>query len=128
MSLMLLNPAAGVHGVLQTRAPRACAICMMPVSQVLAASEAEVELAGAMWLRNSERPTPVKGKFVVPSKEVPTPLFVEKNISAWFVVQLPSHADDAPKPSMRWKTVAQSTVHAPLVMEVFTGCTTRSSI
>ena len=101
---------------------------MMVVSTEVGVALAKVVVAGAMRVRNSESPTPVKAKFVLPSNEVPIPLFVEKNISAWLVVQLPSQADEAPKPSMRWKTVPQSTVACPLLVPVFTGCTTRSSI
>ena len=45
MSLVLLNPAGGVQGVLQTRAPRACAHCIMLVSTVVGVALANAELA-----------------------------------------------------------------------------------
>src|ERR1019366_6169980 len=86
---LLLNVAAGLHGALQTFAPRACASCMMLFSTVVP--------PGAMRVRNSESPMPVKVKFV-PFLERPVPLFVEKNMSPCAVVQVLCHADDAPKP------------------------------
>jgi len=54
-----LNPDAGVHGALQTLAPRAWAYCMMAVSDVDGVALAEVELAEVMWLRSRERPMPL---------------------------------------------------------------------
>jgi hypothetical protein len=55
---------------------------MIFVSPVVAVSLDEGVPAGMMPLRSSERPAPLKAKFVLPSKEVPVPLFVEKNMSA----------------------------------------------
>src|SRR5580704_759347 len=106
MLLLFLKLAAGLQGVLQTFAPRVWAICMMVCSIVVP--------PGAMRERNRESPMPLNAKFD-PLFPRPMPLFVEKNMSAWAVVHKPSQADEAPKPSIRWKTTLLSTVQAPLV-------------
>src|ERR1700690_1774316 len=78
-------------------------------------------MAGCTWFLNKERPMPVKVK-LVKLAETAVPLFVEKNMSARLVVQVnPVKAEEAPKPSIRWCTLFQSTVHVcarPIVTAV----------
>ena len=47
------------HGVLHTFAPRAWAICIILVSTVVGIALDKAEAAGAMRLRNKERPMPL---------------------------------------------------------------------
>src|SRR5215472_18699579 len=90
--LVVLKDVSGVHGTLQTRAPKSRAICMIEFSTVLP--------PGAMRVR---------------SKESPMPVFVEKNILATLELQVLRHADEAPKPSILCCTLVQVTVEIPLV-------------
>src|SRR5882757_716068 len=82
--LAVLNDVWGLHGALQTFAPRSRAICMIVFSTVLP--------PGAMRVRSNERPIPV---------------FVEKNIFATVEFQVLRQAEDAPKPSIFCRTSPQ---------------------
>src|ERR1051326_7686008 len=92
LALVVLKELGGVQGALHTRAPRSRANCMMLFSTV--------PPAGVMRVRRSESPRPV---------------LVEKYRSATVVFQVLRHAEDAPKPSMRWKRLVQLTVQIAFV-------------
>src|SRR5262249_43381083 len=92
--VLLLNCPSGLHGALQTRAPRACAICMMLFSQVVP--------PGTMRLRSIESPMPLYAKLDFPSTVAQVPLLVLKNMSASSLVHVERQAEDAPNPSILW--------------------------